>query len=939
MRLPSAFLVTLATCTAFGQTYTISTFAGGGLPNNVLGTSASLNPQSVAVDNAGNVFIADVNAVLRLDAATGLLTVVAGNGVAGYGGDNGAATWAELNTAAPPGAIGTIVAVDDLGDLYIADCNNYRIRKVSNGVITTVVGTGVSGFSGDNGPAVNAQLSFPAGVGVDAAGNLYIADGNRIRKVSNGVITTVAGNGTPGFSGDGSLAASAQLNNPLAIAVDSTGNLYIADYGNNRIRKVSNGGITTVAGGGSNPIGTTGPATSAQLYSPQGVALDSAGNLYIAQAGRYVAETAVVDRVVNGVLTPVAGGPTVCLGYGPPIPCYIGDNPDLGGPSLSPTSIALDSAGNLFIADPGLSYSSPGFVFKVLIVTMAGIYPVAGGGRPLLGDNGPATSAQLQGPQAVARDSAGDLYIAETYNYLIRKVSNGVVTTVAGNGTSGFSGDNGPALSAQLYSPNAIAADPAGNLYIADSLVNRIRKVSNGVITTVAGNGTAGYSGDDGPATSAELNDPGGVAADSAGNLYIADTLNNLIRKVANGVITTVAGGGSGGDNGPAIGAELYRPQALAVDPAGNLYIVEFGGTRIRKVSNGVITTVAGNGTSGYSGDQGPATSAQIAAPQGIAADAAGNLYIADTGNECIRKVSNGIITTVAGNGTIGFSGDNGPATGAQLNLPSGVALDDIGNVYIADFSNNRIRVLTPGTAPVINQNGVVPIYSSVPVVQSGSWVSIYGSNLASGDFIWNNDFPTSLGGVSVTIDNKPAWLWTVSPTQINLQVPDDPTTGPVSVVLTTPSGTATSSVTLAPYGPSFSLLGDGKHAAGEIATPNGTGAYGGGTYDLDGPSGAFSYNTRPVKPGEILVLYGVGFGPTTPFVPAGQIFFGSAPANSPVAITIGGVAANVVYAGITEAGTFQFNVVVPDAPVGDQPLLAIVNGIQTPPGPVVTVQ
>ncbi len=450
---------------------------------------------------------------------------------------------------------------------------------------------------------------------------------------------------------------------------------------------------------------------------------------------------------------------------------------------------------------------------------------------------------------------------------------------------------------------------------------------------------------------------------DSTGNLYIADTLNNRVREVSNGIITTVAGNGLigfVGDNGPAISARLSEPAGVALDAEDNLYIADTGfpmngDTSVRKVSNGVITTVAGGGFNlgpGNIGDNGPATSALVG-PQGIALDSDGNLYIADTAYDRVRKVVNGIITTVAGNGTQGFSGDKGPATGAELNLPQGVAVDAAGNVYVADTrnnarqngnylsgtGNNRIRLLTPGLTPAIAKGGVVPNDSSVPVAQPGSWVSIYGSNLASGTFSWNGDFPTSLGGTSVTIDNKQAYLWFVSPTQINVQVPDDTNMGPVSVAVTTAAGAAMSTVTLAAYGPSFSLLGDGRHVAGEIATPNGTGAYGGGTYDLVGPSGTFSYNTRPVKPGETLTLYGVGFGPTTPQVPAGQLFFGAAPTSSPVSITIGGVAAPVVFAGITEAGLYQFNLTVPNVPGGDQPLEATVNGVQIPPGPAITVQ
>jgi len=873
MRLLSAVLLAVVTSqAALGQTYTISTFAGGGLPVNIPGTSASLyGPAAVAVDRAGNVFFAGLHVVLRSDATTGILTAVAGNGTGGFSGDDGPATSAQLFY--PSG-----VALDSAGNIYIADTLNDRIRKVSNGVITTVAGGGTS--FGDNGPATSAQLIHPYSVAVDSVGNIYIGDnGNaRIRKVSNGVITTVAGNGTSGFSGDSGPATSAQLNLSImgAVLVDSVGNLYIADTGNGRIRKVSNGVITTVAGNGTLGFsGDNGPATSAQLAYPWGLAMDSTGNLYVADWGNDG-----VRKVSNGVITSVAGNGT-----------------------------------------HGFS-----------------------------GDNGPANSAQLYDPQGVAVDSAGNLYITDTANYRIRKVSNGVITTVAGNGTP-VSGDNGPASSAQLDPPIGVAVDSAGNLYVADNNSQRIRKVSNGVITAVAGNGTRGFSGDNGPATSAQLNNPQGVAVDSAGNLYIADWGNARIRKVSNGAITTVAGNGTqgfSGDNGPATSAQLNYPQGVAVDSAGNLYVADIGNARVRKVSNGVITTVAGNGTSGFSGDNGPATSAEFFNTTSVAVDSAGSLYIADSLNSRIRKVSNGVITTVAGSGPSypvnssggGFSGDNGPATSAQIRQPYGVAEGPAGDIYIADTDNFRIRLLTPGTAPTITRNGIVPVYSSVPVIQPGSWVSIYGSDLASGTFLWNDNFPTSLGGTSATIDNKPVYLWSVSPTQINLQVPDDTTTGLVSVAVTTGSGTSASTVTLSPYGPSFSVLGDGKHVAGEIATPNGNGAYGGGAYDLVGPSNTFSYNTRPVKVGETLQLYGVGFGPTTPQVLSGQAFAGAAPTNSPVTVTIGGLPASVSFAGLIEAGLYQINVTIPaNAGSGDQPLQATVNGVQTPLGPVVTVQ
>jgi N-acetylneuraminic acid mutarotase len=323
------------------------------------------------------------------------------------------------------------------------------------------------------------------------------------------------------------------------------------------------------------------------------------------------------------------------------------------------------------------------------------------------GDGEAATSAELNAPFGAVVDSSGNLYIADADNNCIRKVtaSTGIITTVAGNGTEGYSGDGGAATSAELDTPTGVAVDTSGNLYIVDLNNDLIRKVtaSTGIITTVAGNGTLGYSGDGGAATSAELNSPFGVAVDASGNIYIADSGNNNIRKVtaSTGIITTVAGNGTGGysgDSGVATSAELNSPFGVAVDASSNLYIADSGNNRIRKVaaSTGIITTTAGNGTAGYSGDSGAATSAALYSPFGVAVDASGNIYIADTYNLVIRTVtaSTGIITTVAGNGTAGSTGDGGAASSAELSYPTGVVVDSLGNFYIADYNNNKVRTV-----------------------------------------------------------------------------------------------------------------------------------------------------------------------------------------------------------------------------------------------------
>jgi sugar lactone lactonase YvrE len=326
---------------------------------------------------------------------------------------------------------------------------------------------------------------------------------------------------------------------------------------------------------------------------------------------------------------------------------------------------------------------------------------------------------ELDTPSGVAVDAAGNLFIADQGNHRILKVEApaGLMTTVAGTGEYGFAGDGGPATSAQLEFPAGIAVDPAGNLFIADQLNQRIRKVgaATGWITTVAGTGQYGFAGDGGPATSARLNFPARVGVDQAGNLFIADQLNHRIRRVeaATGWITTVAGTGQygfGGDGGPATSAQLANPTGIAVDATGNLFVADQSNQRIRKVdaTTGWITTVAGTGEPGFAGDGSPATSAYLDFPSGIAVDSTGNFFIADQGNRRIRKVeaATGFISTVAGTGESGFSGDGGPATSAQLARPSAIALDASGNLFIADQGNHRIREIVTSTGIITTVAG-----------------------------------------------------------------------------------------------------------------------------------------------------------------------------------------------------------------------------------------
>lgn len=684
-------------CSVCAQVITTVAGTGFSFPSTPL---AAINAPvgaifGMAVDTHGNVYLADPgnNQVFKVD-RNGTLTVAAGNGIPGFTGDGGPATSAALNTP-------LCVAVDISGNLYIADYYNNRVRKVTaSGTISTVAGNGVQGYAGDHGPALNAKLSLPVGVAVDSAGDLFIGDSLNqvIRKVTpDGIIITVAGNTNEKYSGDGGPAIDAALNLGRlggpggGVAVDASGNLFIADTFNSRIRKVTPAGIiSTVAGDGAfTHAGDGGQAIRAALNSPLNVALDASGNLFIADF-----ENSRIRKVTPaGIISTVAGsgGQGYCCDHGPAV-----------GAKLSlPTGVAVDSVGNLFIADSGNR--------RVRTVTSDGVIrPLVGNGAfQFAGDGGQGADAVLNSPASVALDRSGNLFIADSGNNRIRKLTTSeTIETVVGNGALGYSGDQGPAAKAELSAPSGVAFDASGNLFIADKGNNAIRQVTSaGIIGTVAGNTMNNFSGDGGPAIKAALRFPLGVVPDGAGNLFIADTFNSRIRQVTpSGMIETIAGTQAArysGDNGPAAKADLNTPSGVAVDAAGDLFIADTNNNAIRRISGGIITTMAGNGKPGYTGDGGPATNAQLNAPAGVEVDADGNLFIADTGNNAIREVSGGNIFTVAGNGTHGFAGDGGPATAAVLNRPSSVAVDVSHNLFIADKSNNRIREVLATTPSV----------------------------------------------------------------------------------------------------------------------------------------------------------------------------------------------------------------------------------------------
>lgn len=572
---------------------------------------------------------------------------------------------------------------------------------------------------------------------------------------------------------------------------------------------------------------------------------------------------------------------------------------------------------------------------------------------------GPATAAHLNFPIGLALDSTGNLYIADTYNHRIRKVSpQGTLSTFAGTGDAygscadggRYSGDGGPATNALLNCPNGVVVDQAGIVYIADTGNYVIRKVTpDGIISTFAGTGTPGYSGDGGQGANAQFT-PSALAMDTLGDLYISDGDAQVIRKIApGGVITTVAGTGIKGytgDGGQAISAQLCYPEGIALDKAGNLFIADSGNGVIRKVdASGLITTIAGDGPlTPTLGDGGPATKAEFQNPVAVAVDAAGNLFIADVNDDRIREIrTDGIIVTAAGNpGNVNgiFDGDGGLATNAGIQTPFGVFAQG-SNIYVSDTGHNLVRLLTPGTppsnpAPSISKGGVVPIFSASPAISAYCWISIYGTNLSTSatPVTWNGDYPLSLGGTTVIIDNSPAALSYVSPTQINAYVgyTSDRTT--VNVSVTTANGTGTSTVNFGLVSPAFSLLGDGRHVAGIILRNDGSGAFGNGTYDIIGPAGTtFGYPTVPAQAGDTVELFGVGFGPV---ISVG----GVSEATSRVDVTIGNVSVTPAFSGLSSPGLFQFNLVLPSGlGSGDVPLTATVNGSSTQNAVVISVR
>jgi hypothetical protein len=773
----------------------ITTLAGG--PGSGTALSVSQGPTGVSPGPGGSVYVTDTSAtVRRLSRATGPEKVVAGVAAFGFTGDGGPATAADLKVG-NGSYLGSAVP-DHNGNLIIADSSNDRLRAVAagngtfygvhmlRGHIYTIAGNGTAGFAGDGGPARAAEFHSAGKIAIDKAGNIVFPDvvNNRVRvaavKTGNfygkhmtaGDIYTVAGNGAEdGPLGDGGPASKAELFNPAAVAIDHAGNLVIADIFDNRVRVVAvktgsfygkhmtAGDIYTVAGNGVNKhSGDGGPATAAGVNEPIAVAVDKAGNVAIAGRPdwrvRMVATKTGTDfgkHMARGHIYTVAG--TSRFGY-------FGN----GGPATKaglnePQDVHADAAGNLLIADNGNNrvrvLAVRNGTFYGVSMKRAHLYTIAGNGRRSdSGDGGPVLAAELATPEATAVGGSGDVAIVDTGDNRVRlaahtsgtrygqKMVAGRIYTVAGNGKSGFRGDDGPATSARFSTPQGVALDHAGNIVIADTSNARVRVVAAtsgtfysramtaGHIYTIAGDGSGSYTGNGGRATSAGLPTPAGIAVDAAGNVLVTQEESSAVRVIAAasgtfygqamaaGDIYVIAGRGvigAAGDGGLATSAELNFPLAVVTDPAGNVMISDSLNNKVRMVAEstatfygramvaGDIYTIAGTGRQGFSGDGGPAAGAELFEPWGLAFDQSGNLLVADSGNGRVRMVAAttgasygaartaGDIYTIAGSSTRSYSGDGGPATAATL-LPYGLAVDPGGEVVFVDHASNRIR-------------------------------------------------------------------------------------------------------------------------------------------------------------------------------------------------------------------------------------------------------
>lgn len=647
-------------------TFTFSTLAGtpGTLVNSQDGRGSAAQfdaPRGVAVDRAGNVYVADAqNNTIRKISPSGDVTTLAGS-PGQQGATNGTGAAARFNE--PFG-----VAVDEAGNVYVADTSNNAIRKITPvGVVSTLAGGSGAGSSDGTGTA--ARLHEPRGVAIDVSGTLYVADyeNHLIRKITAaGVVTTLAGQADAPGSADG-VGTAASFRSPMGIAVDAAGVVYVADAGNRAIRRITADGVVT-----------TRTLSGLVLSEPRGIAVDAAGVITVADYGSHTIRSIATSGVVSTFAGTLSSPGTT----------------DATGSSARfhyPSGVAITSAGALYVADTDND--------TVRAITTGGVVTTIAGlaGRTSSVD-GIGANARFEDPFSAAVDADGVVYIADSAAHVIRRITpDGAVTTWAGSPGS-FGSADGTGSAARFYSPFGVAVDTAGNVYVADSLNSTVRKIAaGGVVTTLAGTARSRGSAD-GSGAAAKFDQPFGIAVDANGNVYVSDATANAIRKITPaGVVSTFAGlaGTAGSTDGTGTSARFVVPYGVAVDTTGTVFVVDHGNHTIRRITSaGVVTTLAGTAGSAGSTD-GSGAAARFKYPSGVAVDRQGNVFVADTDNQVIRQItSSGEVTTVGGAASPGST--DGVGTAARFFNPKGIAADAAGRIYIADRSNHTVRVGAP---------------------------------------------------------------------------------------------------------------------------------------------------------------------------------------------------------------------------------------------------
>jgi sugar lactone lactonase YvrE len=766
------------------EPYAFTTFAGLP-PGSADGTGSNArfdHPSSGTVDIAGNLYIADTyNHTIRKISPGGVVITLAG--LAGNSGSaDGIGSGSRFYY---PGG----VVVDSAGNLYVADTYNHTIRQITpGGVVTTLVGSAGNPGSAD-GSGSNARFSYPTGLTVDSAGNVYVADtsNHTIRKITlGGTVTTLAGLAGNFGSADGTGSA-ARFYGPGGVTVDNGGNLYVADTFNHTIRKITSAGVvTTLAGLAGNSGSANGIGSNARFTNPYDVTVDSAGNLYVADYNNHT----IRKILPNGMVTTLAG--------------LAGNRGSADGTGsnarfLYPRGITVDSASTVYVAD---------FNYIIRKITPGGgVTTLAGLASPGTAD-GNGSNAKFFYPAGVTVDSAGNLYVADNNNSTIRKITTGgTVTTLAGlAGTSGSA--DGTGSNARFGFPYDVTVDGAGNVYVADTTNFTIRKITpGGMVTTLAG--LAGNFGSaDGVGSNARFYAPRGVTVDSASNLYVADTFNHTIRKITSGgVVTTLVGsaGNPGSADGTGTNARFSYPHGLTVDSGGNLHVADNNNHTIRKITpSGVVSTLAG--LAGNSGStDGTGSNARFSGPIAVTTDSEGSLYVADTFNHTIRKITpDGVVTTLAGlPGNPGYA--DGAGTAARFNSPYGIAVDSARTVYVADTLNNNIRkgeATTTATPTPTATPGATPSPTAIPSATP-----------------FATPTPTATAAPSATATPVPGHAGNIS-TRLRVETGDNVLIGGFIV-----SGTQPKRLIIRAIGPSLTGLG----VPGALANP---------TLALHGPNG-----------------------------------------------------------------------------------------------------